>query len=149
MEKAMEDNIAAGVDWILTLDYDSMFTSKHLQMLIDAMAQNPSIDAIAALQPRRGRPLPLMVRPDGTAEMTGGPVQCTTAHFGLTLFRAESIRKLKKPWFWSKPAADNGWGEGRLDDDIYFWGQWRDAGNTLFVHTGCKLGPHRRDGRGV
>jgi hypothetical protein len=72
--------------------------------------------------------------------MTGGLVQATTAHLGLTLFRAESIKKMKKPWFWSTPDKDGGWGEGRLDDDIYMWGNWRDAGNTLFVHTGCKIG---------
>ncbi len=47
---------------------------------------------------------------------------------------------MKKPWFLPVPAANGGWGEGRLDDDIYFWGKWRDAGNTLFVHTGCKIG---------
>jgi hypothetical protein len=140
MQTAMEDNLGDGVDWILTLDYDSLFTSKHVQQLIDALAQNPEIDAIAALQPRRGRPLPLMVRPDGTAPMTGGPIQCTTAHFGLTIFRTEKLKQVKKPWFWGKPTPAGDWREGRLDDDIYFWGQWRDAGNTLYVHTGCRIG---------
>jgi hypothetical protein len=140
MQKAMEDNIAAGVDWILTLDYDSMFTSRHLSQLIDCLGQNPQIDAVSPLQVRRGRPLPLMVRSDGTATMTGGPIQAATAHFGLTLFRVEAIKKMAKPWFWSKPAPDNGWGEGRLDDDIYFWHQWREAGNSLFVHTGVRIG---------
>jgi hypothetical protein len=140
MQKAMEDNIAQGVDWILTLDYDTLFTSKHVQLLIDALGQNPEIDAISALQPRRGRPLPLMVRPDGQAPMTGGPVQATTSHFGLTILRVEAIKKMEKPWFWSTPTSDGGWGEGRLDDDIYFWGKFRDAGNKLFVHTGCKIG---------
>lgn len=140
MQKAFEDNIAEGIDWILTLDYDTLFTSRHVQLLIDALGQHAEIDAIAALQPRRGRPLPLMVRSDGEAPMTGGPVRATTAHFGLTILRAESIKKLKKPWFWSQPTPDGGWGEGRLDDDIYFWGKWREAGNALYVHTGCKIG---------
>ncbi len=140
MQKALETSIADGVDWILTLDYDTLFNSSHVQKLIDCLGQNPNIDAVAGLQVRRGRPLALMVRPDGLAKMTGGPIQATTAHFGLTLFRASSIKKMKKPWFWSTPREDGTWNDGRLDDDIYFWGKWRDAGNTLFVHTGCKIG---------
>ncbi len=140
MQTAMEQNIEKGVDWILTLDYDSMFTSQHVDMLINCLGQHPEIDAVAPLQCRRGRPLPLMVRSDGQAQMTGGPVQAATAHFGLTLFRTESIAKMKKPWFWSTPTPGGGWGDGRLDDDIYFWHQWREAGNTLFVHTGCRIG---------
>jgi hypothetical protein len=47
---------------------------------------------------------------------------------------------MKRPWFWSSPAKDGGWGEGRLDDDIYFWGNWGDSGNSLYVHTGCRIG---------
>jgi hypothetical protein len=140
MQTALEENVANGIDWILTLDYDSAFTSKHVQQLIDVLGTNPQIDAVCGLQVRRGRPLPLAVRADGQMRLTGGPVQATTAHFGLTLFRAESFKKMKKPWFWAKPTEAGTWGEGRLDDDIYFWGQWRDAGNTLFVHTGCKIG---------
>ncbi len=140
MQTGLKENLDAGMDWILTLDYDSMFTSNHIQQLIDALAQNPEIDAIAPLQVRRGRPLPLMVREDGKAPMTGGPIPATTAHFGLTLFRAESLRKMNMPWLWSQPAPDGSWGEGRLDADIYFWGKFRDAGNKLYVHTGCRIG---------
>jgi hypothetical protein len=138
LETAMEDNL--DLDWILTLDFDTLFTSKHMQLLIDCLSQNPQIDAVAALQCRRGRPLPLAVRADGTMPLNGGPVQVTTAHFGLTILRTEAIRKMKKPWLWAQPAPNGGWGEGRLDEDIYFWGKWRDSGNTLFVHTGCRVG---------
>ncbi len=141
MERAFEDNIAAGMDWILTLDYDSLMTSRHIQLLIDALAQNPQIDAIAPLQCRRGRPLPLAVRSDGTMPLTGGPVQVRTAHFGCTLFRCESFKKMKqKPWFGEVPAKDGSWGEGRLDPDIAFWGRWGDAGNTIFIHTSATIG---------
>ncbi len=140
MQTAMEDNIANGVDWILTLDYDSLFTSKHVQQLIDVLGQNPHIDAVAPLQVRRGRPLPLAVRADGKMQLTGGPIQVATAHFGLTLFRTDAIKKMKRPMFWEQPTKDGGWGEGRLDSDIYFWHQWREAGNSLYVHTGCKIG---------
>jgi hypothetical protein len=141
MERGFEDNIAAGIDWILALDYDTLFTSRHVQMLIDCLAQNPQIDAIAPLQCRRGRPLPLAVKADGALPLTGGPVPVRTAHFGCTLFRCDAFKKMtQKPWFGEVPAKDGGWGEGRLDPDIAFWGRWGDAGNTLYVHTGCRIG---------
>ncbi len=141
MERAFENNIAEGVDWILTLDYDSMITSRHIQLLIDALAQNPNIDAIAPLQCRRGRPLPLAVKADGTMAMNGQPVQVRTAHFGCTIFRCDAFKKMtQKPWMGEVPAADGSWGEGRMDPDIAFWSRWGDAGNTLFVHTGCRIG---------
>jgi hypothetical protein len=151
--RGFEDNIAEGVDWIVTLDYDTLFTSKHVQQLIDALGQNPEIDAIAALQCRRGRPLPLAVRADGQMPLTGGPVQGAHGALRLTLLRAEAIKKMKKPWFWAQARADGGWGEGRLDDDIYFWGNWGDSGNSLYVHTGCRIGHveemvRSTDGRG-
>jgi hypothetical protein len=140
MQKGMEDAINEGVDWMLCLDYDTMFTSKHVQQLIDAMGNNPEVDAVAALQVRRGRPLPLLVRQDGAIPLTGGLVPADTAHFGLTLIRVSSLMKMAKPWFWSTPTPAGDWGEGRLDDDIFFWGHFRDSGNKLFVHTGCKIG---------
>lgn len=140
MARAFETNIENGVDWIVCLDYDTAFTSRHVQLLIDALGQNPHIDAIAALQVRRGRPMPLAVRSDGQMTATGGPVQVRTAHFGLTILRVDAIKKVKKPWFWAQPAPDGGWGEGRLDDDIAWWGKWGDSGNSLYVHTGCRIG---------
>ncbi len=140
MTKGMEDSIAAGVDWIITLDFDSAFTARHVQQLIDVLGQNPQIDAIAPLQIRRGRPLPLAVRADGQMPMTGGPEKVATAHFGLTIFRTEAIKRMAKPWFLAKPDATGGWGEGRLDPDIYWWGNWRDSGNSVYVHTGCRIG---------
>lgn len=141
MQTGMEQAQEEGIDWVLCLDYDSMFTSKHLQKLIDAIGNDPNIDAIAALQVRRGRPLPIAVGENGqNIVMTGGPVKVRTAHFGLTLVKVEKLMKMPKPWFWSKPDATGSWGEGRLDDDIYFWGNWGDSGNSLYVHTGCKIG---------
>jgi len=140
MQRGMEEALDEGIDWILCLDYDTMFTSKHLQKLIDSLGRDQSIDAIAALQVRRGRPFPLAVSQDGKVPITGGPVKVRTAHFGLTILRAEKLRKLKRPWFWSTPTPAGDWGEGRLDDDIYFWANWGDNGNSLYVHTGCEVG---------
>ena len=56
----------------------------------------------------------------------------TTGHFGLTLIRTKALADLPRPWIWSTPAPDGSWGDGRVDDDIYFWRQWEAHGKTLF-----------------
>ena len=58
-ENALESAVEDGLDTVLTLDYDSLFSSRHVQQLIDCLGQNPEIDAVAALQCRRGRPADL------------------------------------------------------------------------------------------
>jgi hypothetical protein len=39
---------------------------------------------------------------------------------------------MAKPWFLGTPDAEGRWGDGRIDDDIHFWRQWKAAGNTVF-----------------
>lgn len=151
MERAFESAVARGCDWILTFDYDTLFTRQHIRSLMQWLKRRPDMDAVAALQCRRGKPFPLMTVMEMADESSrgkvvaatvdGAPILATTAHFGLTLLRVESLLRLKeKPWFWSKPDANGGWGEGRLDDDIYFWHQWRKAGNTLYVAPDVRIG---------
>ena len=141
MQRTFEGCVADGLDWILAIDYDSMFTAKHLDILLGEFGNDPDIDALAALQCRRGSAFPLMTQGTSTgAVVTGSPLKVTTAHFGLTLIRVDALKKVEKPWFWGKPDKNNGWGEGRLDDDIWFWHQWRKAGNTIFNSTKCRIG---------
>ena len=54
MQRGLEDAIENGVDWVITIDFDSMFTHKDVATLLQTMAENPQIDAISALQVRRG-----------------------------------------------------------------------------------------------
>lgn len=142
MQRSFNDCITNGVDWILTMDYDSIFTTEHISILCDELASRPEIDAIAAFQCRRGHPYPLMSTGQSECEIGTGPIKVFTAHFGLTLLRVESLKKMAKPWFWSKPSADNEWDNDsdKMDDDIYFWHQWRLAGNTIFVSPRCRIG---------
>jgi hypothetical protein len=51
-----------------------------------------------------------------------------------------ALKRCKKPWFWSRPSEDGTWNDGRLDDDIYFWRNWRDSGNRVFVTPRVILG---------
>jgi hypothetical protein len=43
-----------------------------------------------------------------------------TGHFGLTLFRASTLKKLPHPWFLPDPDKDGLWEKDRVDEDIYF-----------------------------
>lgn len=150
MQRAFEAAVEEGADWVLTMDYDSVFTWRDLQALFDTLGQRADIDCLASMQPRRGGAWPLMTngkKHDLEVEFSENgkgkiytPVKVTTAHFGLTLLRVECIKKLKKPWFWSKPLEDGTWKEGRLDDDIYFWHIWRKAGFNIYVHPSIRIG---------
>ena len=130
-------------DWILTLDYDTVCTAEHVGRLLRLAAEHPEADAIAAMQMARGhKGKPMMIVLDENKKIrTEFPatafetplIKAHTAHFGLTMIRCEALRTMPHPWFWSKPNKDNLWEEGRIDDDIYFWHRWADAGKSLYV----------------
>jgi len=141
MQRAFNECCEQGIDWILTLDYDSLITAENISTLFWRLGDRPDIDAIAALQCRRGQPFPLLTQGGNTAiELDGQPIKVTTSHFGLTVLRVDSLRKCKKPWFFGQPDKDGEWGNDRLDDDIWFWHQWRLAGNTIYVAPDCSIG---------
>lgn len=142
IERGMDDAIAKGVDWILTIDYDSLFSIEHLDSLISTFGKRPDIDALAAMQCRRGKPFPIFVSEEsctnGECKINmGEPYKVITAHFGLTLLRTEAIKKLPKPWFHAKDIGD---GEPLMDDDIYFWHLWKAAGNSVYVAPDVRIG---------
>lgn len=144
MQRMFQDAVDKKLDWILSIDSDSLFTGEHVRHLMDIFAQHPEIDALAALQCRRGSPFPLLTtgnhNPGDTVKVDGSPIKVTTAHFGLTLFRVEKLQTLPKPWFRSEPGKDGDWDDDRLDDDIYFWHVWRQAGLNIHVAPTCSIG---------
>lgn len=144
MQRMFTKAVADGVDWILSLDSDSLFTAEQLSQLMDILASNPHIDALAALQCRRGSPYPLLTTGSGVddqaIEISNQPFKVTTAHFGLTLIRVDALRDVDKPWFYAKPEDDGNWGDERMDDDIWFWHQWRKAGKTIYVAPSVSIG---------
>ena len=144
MQRMFDKAVNDGIDWILSLDSDSLFTPEQLSLLMDTLASNPHIDALAALQCRRGSPYPLLTTGTGeegqVVEVSNQPMKVTTAHFGLTLIRVDSLRKTPKPWFFAQPSDDGNWDDTRMDDDIWFWHQWRLAGNTLYVSPSVSIG---------
>lgn len=141
LERGLEMLASEGVDGILAIDYDTVFTAQNVNTLLRLMLLHPEADAICPLQSARGWSSPLMTMelPDGmSAERVpksffdGDLTKLRTGHFGCTLIRAKALKDLPRPLIWSKPAPDGTWGDGRVDDDIFFWRQWAEHGKTLF-----------------
>jgi hypothetical protein len=139
MSDQFEDCLNEGADWIITMDYDSIFTSDHVNALLYRFATSLEIDALAALQCRRlMNESPLWSGADfrgkDELQITGDAIRVDSAHFGLTVFRADALRKVAKPWFLHEPDKDGSYkSDGRTDPDLYFWRKWREAGNTCYV----------------
>jgi hypothetical protein len=144
MQRMFQDAVDKNIDWILSLDSDSLFTSKHVSQLFELMAANPQIDAMAALQCRRGGKYPLLTTGTGIqdehVQIDGRPIRVTTAHFGLTLIRVASLKQVSKPWFKAETDSEGNWSDDRLDDDIWFWHQWRGAGKNIYVVPSVSIG---------
>ena len=153
LSRCMDQAIEEGADWILTIDYDSIFTKQDVEALLSIAGGNAAstsdVDAIAPLQASRTKPSPLMTMngPDGKklAEVPADTfdtelTKVATAHFGLTLIRVEALKKLPKPWFLSVPDERGEWGEGRTDDDIYFWRKFEEYGFGLYQANRVPIG---------
>jgi SAM-dependent methyltransferase len=155
LENCMERHLNDGTEFILTLDYDTVFTEDHIKRLVMAADLNPEIDAFAPLQCKREEEALLaMLEGDGdkTVQDLNKPiVEAKTAHFGLTLIRVSALKKMAHPWFWGQPNSEGGWWDtareqseeefkGRQDDDIYFWNHFKKSGNRLALIPDMGIG---------
>ena len=149
LTKAMLEAIDTGADWIITMDYDTVFTASHLEQLLSLAQRHPEADAIAPIQAHRQDPTPLMTikgpdgKPIGNIEADVFDPELTkvnTAHFGLTMIRVSSLLKMPKPWFLGVPNPDGNWGEAKLDEDIYFWKKWEECGFSLYLANRVAIG---------
>lgn len=146
LDRAMNEAIAEGAEWLLTIDYDSVYSKDDIAKMIRVVQEYPEVTALAPFQSSRTKPFPLLTIKghDGSnvahverRQFDGDIYPITTAHFGCTLLKVEALQKLPKPWFLGVPDKDGTWGDGRLDDDIYFWKKWHECGNTL--HLACRV----------
>lgn len=148
LARVMGDAMRDGAEWILTIDYDTVFTRDDVKALLDLAAAHPEADAIAPPQIKReekaimvashdatGKPKKLMVN-----DFHGDLTRVTTAHFGLTLMKVAGIQRLKKPWFYETVDENGDYGEGHIDMDIGFWHRWKEAGNTLYQANNIRIG---------
>jgi hypothetical protein len=149
LERLMTERLQdENVEWILTVDYDSVITVGDVRRLY-ATAMRTGADAVAPLQCKREASFSMLTveNDDGTlrshldkSHLSSETVRVASAHFGCTLLRADCLRKFPHPWFWGQPNAEGKWEDGRLDDDTYFWKKWREAGNTIHVAHRVKIG---------
>jgi hypothetical protein len=142
MQKMLEDAIEAGIEYAVTIDGDSVFTAKQLQRLISiAYQERETINAICGMQMRRGQKTMLGTKDGKTvAAWDGYPIELDTAHFGLTLIDLSKLSSVAKPWFFCQPNADGEWDGNKIDSDVWFWRQWRAAGNTIYMDPETRLG---------
>lgn len=126
IEKAL-DRVPDG-GYILFSDYDGTFEPDDVRELVRIMQACPDLAAVYPVQAHRHNQTIISEDPDG--DYTSDATETRAGHFGLTLIRAEALRNLPHPWFWSIPdQATNRWGDGKLDCDLFFW-------MTLRVHGG-------------
>jgi hypothetical protein len=141
MQELLLDAVADGADYAITIDFDSLFGSKHIQRLLSVCVANPHIDALASMQARRGMKYPLFTcYGQEVVTFEGEPLKVSTAHFGLTAIKLEAVKRCPLPLFQGHPGSDGKYGDDRTDDDIWFWRQWEKAGNTVYVDSGCSIG---------
>ena len=148
MQAMLEKLIAQGIDLAVTVDFDSIFTANQLKRLLTYVMTVDEIDAITGMQVRRGKKAMLGTIPGGeiidneTRQVIwdGNPILGTTAHFGLTVLDLHKLAPMPKPWFASKPCEDGTWGDDKVDDDVWFWLRWKEAGNTVYFDPGVRLG---------
>ena len=141
MQTMLEDLVEKGVQFALTVDFDSIFTAKHVHRLLSMVVHVEGTDAVAAIQPKRGYGTILASKGGETKiEWTGEPIEVHSAHFGLTIIDLKKLANVPKPWFQGHPGVDGSYGDDRIDADVWFWKQWREAGNKIFIDPGCRLG---------
>jgi len=145
LEKMLEEKR----DLIFVSDYDTIYEDRDVLAMIQIMDQHPEIDALAGCQVKRGENMAMMTMLDSEgklresaalSEFLGETTQVASAHFGLTCLRAAKLATLPKPWLMGQPGPDDRWDKGRVDDDMFFWRRWHEAGYTLHTANWIRLG---------
>jgi hypothetical protein len=140
MQLMLEQAIDNGIELALTVDFDSVFRASDVKQLLGMATERDDIDALASLQCRRSMKFPLFTRGTETEVTFDGPIQVDTAHFGLTVIKLDKLATVPKPWFWCKPNNDGRWATDKIDDDIYFWHAWKQAGLSVWVDPSASIG---------
>jgi len=145
-DEAIED---PSVDYLLGIDYDSVFHAGHVQRLIETVCAYPDIDALAPVQASRHSDT-MLFGMHGAFGSTTTDIDRTDiekdifpvkhAHFGLTLINAAKLRALPRPWMFTTTDANGKYGDGHTDPDIQFWRNWEKAGNSLYIAPRVTIG---------
>lgn len=139
LSRSIQSALEAGADYVLTIDYDTLFRTDDVKRLVCLLEDNPDVDVVVAMQQKRegGE---LLATSAGPVTITDPLVPIVEAHFGLTLFRASVFTDIDKPWFYEKPNESGDWGEGRIDADIGFWKNLQENGIKVCQATDVVIG---------
>lgn len=139
----MEQAIAEpDCEYVLTMDFDTVFSAADVLELYRLMVACPEVDALFPLQSRRGCQEALFSLTDGNGrlkksiadlDLMRNLLPANTGHFGLTMFRADSLRKFPRPWMMPTPNSEGLWDNGQIDADITFWMRFKEAGFKCFL----------------
>ena len=140
MQKLTLHALGQEPDWILAIDYDTVFNDAVFDRLCLLLEMHPHIDALAPLQSSRNKKSVLFWNSGKPFDARLPVVEVDSAHFGLTLIRTSALRKMPLPMFLNVPAPDGTWGPGHTDADIYFWQKWKEIGNTVAIAPSCPVG---------
>src|SRR5262245_52173125 len=150
LQRGMTKLIEHGCEWIITIDYDSIFDQTDILKLLTLAARFDEADAIFPWQVKRGGVDRLLVflRDENNQPVSSVPkstfqgdlVRAHGGHFGLTLIKVDALKKMPKPWLWEQPNADGEWTEGKEDADVYFWRVFKEAGNKAFLANDVRIG---------
>ncbi len=149
LERGMQQLIDAGVDVVLAIDYDTVFTRADVEGILRLLAQHPEATGIVPIQYGRGG-FPILMsaktlsgqpRADvPITELRAETMPIASGHFGLTAFRVKDLLDVPHPWFWDQPNSDGQWGPGRIDADIWFWKQLEKAKKKVLLSCRCVVG---------
>lgn len=142
IDRLLDECIAEGVDVAVTLDYDTIWIPQQLDYMIHQFMLYPNIDALAPVQPKRetGEVLLNWLNGNPGEVDCAKPMPIASAHFGMTLFRVSSLKRMAKPWLTDIPAPNGGFGDGRIDPDMAFWKRFREAGLNLALCPAVRVG---------
>jgi predicted SAM-dependent methyltransferase len=147
LTRLIEAEAKKDLDYILTIDYDTWFTYDDVISLVQLLEKHPEYDAVMPVQIKRENDGPMIGVESPTGEdkipityFENEIVPANTGHFGLTVFRKSCFEKIKKPWFIPKPDKDGGWNDGRIDEDIMFWHNFKESGCKFGVATNVRVG---------
>jgi hypothetical protein len=139
MEEAIAD---PSCEFVLTMDFDTVFCAADVLELYRLLKACPEADAIFPLQAKRGCETALFTMTDrngrlrdsiNAADLYRNLLPANTGHFGLTMFRADSLRNFPRPWMVPEPNFAGRWDNGQIDADIDFWRRFKAAGLRCYL----------------
>lgn len=137
LTQGMEWAIKHEYEYMLVIDYDTVFKADDVYALYELICIE---DADAIIPVQMGRTNKTLFGIKDATQITDKDfneplLPVDSGNFGLTILRCSAFANLKKPWFFATPDSEGGWdvNKGKVDDDINFWFNWKESGNSLYL----------------